>query len=106
LGVFITETGQPTRGNVLWKSIPIDVVYRSPYIIAIEPKSKLIEIHNWLNQSLTQCIEFPKGKEFKIASCYEGSKFVLIGSNTEIYCLNEMSLDMQVPQIATFYALL
>ena len=36
------------------------------------------------------------GKDLRVASCYEGSKFVLIGSNSEIYCLNEMSLEMQV----------
>jgi hypothetical protein len=103
LGVFVTEEGNPTRGNILWNTVPSDISYRQPYIISVEPKSKIIEIFNVLNQQLIQTVQFPvvsgKPRELKLISLHEGSKHTIVASSTEVYGLVPIPVDSQVCMI-------
>ncbi len=103
LALLITEQGHPSpRSRLCWNSPPVDVSVYHPYIIALEPKSKQLEVHNILNQEVVQTLPLPsvsgKPKDMKLLSqcTNEGPAFLLIASNTEVYALVSMSLEQQV----------
>ncbi|PRP77951.1 transforming growth factor-beta receptor-associated protein 1-like [Planoprotostelium fungivorum] len=96
LGIFVTDKGLPTRGNVVWSSTPDALEVRTPYVLALSQTHSWFEIHSILNQQLVQRLPFPERKEIKTMNAYEGSKFLLAATSSVIYMVNTRTVESQV----------
>lgn len=96
IGVFVSEDGSPTRGPISWKASPSDVAFRVPYIMALHLKNELVEIHNFLDQKLITIMPFPKQKNFRFLSSYEGCKHILMASSTVVYAIQILEIEKQI----------
>ncbi|KAI8053065.1 hypothetical protein BDF22DRAFT_776430 [Syncephalis plumigaleata] len=56
LGIFISSSGEPTRGTLEWPSYPRSIVYNSPYIITLL-RNNTITVHQMDQQRLIQTID-------------------------------------------------
>lgn len=99
LGVFVSSSGEPTRGTISWSSIPVKVAFHSPFILSFF--SNRLEIHTLHDQKLIQTIQIP---DFLFIECFEYDSYCIqdmeskIGLVTHkaIITLAQISIQKQV----------
>ncbi|ORY07880.1 hypothetical protein K493DRAFT_403612 [Basidiobolus meristosporus CBS 931.73] len=64
LGMFVTSSGDPTRGTLQWPSHPRAIGIHFPYVIALL-RNNTIQIHNLLDQKLMQSFGFTRNMEVR-----------------------------------------
>ncbi|KAK9768178.1 hypothetical protein K7432_001374 [Basidiobolus ranarum] len=64
LGMFVTSSGDPTRGTLQWPSYPRAIGVHYPYIVALL-RNNTVQIHNLLDQKLMQSFGFTRAMEIR-----------------------------------------
>ena len=109
IGLFVTHSGEPTRGTLEWPSPPISLAFTHPYVISLSRNGSLY-IHNYTNQKLIQTIEISSMQLHPlfldtanygfdvVNNNYKGVIHVLLACEEGIYGLSLMDTEYQIQE--------
>ncbi|XP_045614549.1 vam6/Vps39-like protein [Procambarus clarkii] len=96
--IFVDAEGNATCSYTLkWDEQPLCLAYNKPYLIAI--LSKTIEIKTAEPQITVQVLNLDKPRLLAVGQSSKGKSQVYIASASHVWCLHNVPINQQIPQL-------